>query len=411
MSDSSELRDALRVAVPVLPDDKVNERRQALLAVIEREIYATPRRLEQEQARFKWKRRARILSVAAALIATLGLGMLVSQFEGGGPWEFISQTAPVHSAGDTKGSAKRVDLRQSLAGQSFETTAGHEKVLHLGGDTRAALAAHTKVFVDRDTANEQHLSLSSGGLLLSVPPHRMDRSVQVKTAHATVQVTGTVFGVEVGRFSQPGDTPPRTRVSVERGQVVVLHAAGRAVLEPGDTWLSPLHLTHHDSKASSPRPTASQSEGRAEDTTGTPTSSDHAPSVGPSGVGPSGVGSITGTAGSANPRTANSRSGDSSAASASAASPNTAAADTRATANAALAPERARVATPTTQQQTDEPSTLAAQNNLLEKALSAEKRGNQEHAKELIDRFLQRYPRSPLRASALAIKKRLSSPD
>lgn len=384
MTDSNELRDALRIAVPVEPEEKVAERRAALLSVIEREIYSTPKRIEQEQKRRSWRRSGRILAVAAALLGTLGLGMLVSEFEAERT-NLSGGTLSTGSATTGQKSAEVLPAHLSLAGQSYETGAGHEKVLQMAGATKVTLAANTRVFVQRDSDNQQHLSLSSGAVLLSVPEHRKHRSVQVQTAHATVQVTGTIFGVEVGRFSQPAGTPLRTRVSVERGQVVVQHAAGRVVLEPGDTWLSPLQQSPLQqsplqlSSANSPSadrasPTLRPNEPRgAEQATAGVASKSTAPRV--RNVTQEQV-----------PRATTRR--------------------MDAAALPTLAPERAR-AVATAHEELESPSTLAAQNNLLEKALSAEKQGDRVHAAELIERFLQRYPRSPLRASALAIKKRL----
>jgi hypothetical protein len=53
-------------------------------------------------------------------------------------------------------------------------------------------------------------------------------------------------------------------------------------------------------------------------------------------------------------------------------------------------------------------STLSRQNALLEAALLAEKRGDRARAEALVDRLLHEYPQSPLRGSAQAVKKRLS---
>lgn len=396
MSESNELRDALRVAVPVEPEETVTKRRELLLSVIEREIYATPGRIEREQARRSWRRSGRILGVAAALVATLGLGMLVAEFEGG-PGKTSLQSSSARKAADAKNSLREASVHLSLAGQNFETGAGHEKVLQMAGSTKVTLAAHTRVFIGQDSENQQHLNLMSGGLLLSVPADRKDRSVQVQTTHATVQVTGTVFGVEVGRFSQPANTPARTRVSVERGQVVVLHGAGRVVLAPGDTWLSPLELGIGDSARANSR-TAQKSS--AEEATEQPASAaqTRANSQEPSALSEARARRTTGSQNSTENRagTAENRTGTA----------------------PLLVPERGRVVSSGTQE-AEEPSTvhpstvhsstLAAQNNLLERALTAESRGNREQAQELIERFLQRYPRSPLRASALAIKKRLDS--
>jgi hypothetical protein len=407
VSDSNELRDALRIAVPVEPEDKVAERRAALLSVIEREIYATPRRLEQEQKKRTWQRRGRILGVAAALLGTLGLGMLVSEFEGGLRTDAgANVTAP--STEGIREAARQGEQRLSLAGQSYETGAGHEKVLQMGGDTQVTLAAHTRVFVERDSENQQHLHLSSGGLLLSVPEHRKDRSVQVQTLHATVQVTGTIFGVEVGRFSGSAEnagtpehagTPARTRVRVERGQVVVVHAGGRIVLEPGDTWLSPLEAS----------PSGAASANSASKAVEAPSTSLTASGgwQAPRSSGQTQASTRTASAKTPTPQAPRSDRSVVPEVQPSRATSRRDSGDSDSTTLRPLAPERARVLS-SESAASEEASTLAAQNNLLERALSAEKQGNREQAAALIDRFLQRYPRSPLRASALAIKKRLN---
>lgn len=391
MKDSNELRDALRIAVPVEPEEKVAERRAALLSVIEREIYATPRRVEQEQKRRFWRRSGRILGVAAALLGTLGLGMLVSEFEGS-PSTDAGANLGAPSSHESHKSARKTEPHRSLAGQSYETGAGHEKVLLMAGDTQVTMAAHTRVLVERDSENQQHLRLSSGGILLSVPKHRKGRSVEVQTSHATVQVTGTIFGVEVGRFSQAAGSPTQTRVSVERGQVIVQHSTGRVVLEAGDTWLSP------------PEPSSSASRSSVLPAPERSTLTANADRAGADSL------KTPGRAAALDSRASESKVDPKSSAARASTEQAPRATARRAADSAALpalVPERARPAA-TAPQEFETASTLETQNNLLEKALAAEKQGDRERAAELIERFLQRYPRSPLRASALAIKKRLN---
>ncbi len=373
MNDESELRDALRIAVPVEPEDKVAERRAALVSVLQREIALSPQRVERAQSRLKLRRAVQIASIAAALAATLGLGMLVSELgTDGAPSGRVASTTEAPS--NSSSGAQKDGGRESLAGRTFETKDGHQKVLQLGGGTKVVLAAHTNLFVERDTTNEQHVRLNGGALSVSVPPHQEDRSVQVTTKHATVRVTGTVFGVEVGRFSQPADSPPRTRVTVQRGQVIVDHEGGQVALEAGDIWLSPLLRSNTLSVD------AASGRTYALDGSAHPRSVDRSIPVDASSrkpVGDDADGSVTD-------------------------SPH--AATMVADSDPGVLPRETAMRT---EGRSESGSTLAAENNLLERALAAEQRGNDDKARELVERFLERYPHSPLRASALAVRKRL----
>ncbi len=55
-------------------------------------------------------------------------------------------------------------------------------------------------------------------------------------------------------------------------------------------------------------------------------------------------------------------------------------------------------------------STLATENDLFASALRAGREGNRRQAVELLDLLLNRFPRSPLHASAAAARERLISP-
>jgi len=229
----------MRVAVPVEEEAKVSARRELLLGVLEREIVASPERVRKSRTRARLRRGLAIFSAAAALLGTLGIGMLISQSETASVPKTVSQLLPFSVDTTPLAPAPPKD-HQTLSGRSFQTEAGHEKLIHMAGQTELVLAASTEVEVVHDSESRQDLRISGGSISLSVPEGRKPRSVHVTTAHATVIVTGTVFTVGVGRFDQPAGTPHRTRVAVARGQVLVRHTGGEVILEKGDTWLSPL---------------------------------------------------------------------------------------------------------------------------------------------------------------------------
>jgi hypothetical protein len=317
------LRDALRVAVPVEEEGKVLARRQQLLSVLEHEIASTPERLTKARTRVLLRSGLIALSAAATLLGALGLGMLISRGDQSslpGSVTLQSKSPMIELSSDSKrpSGSDIAGLRHpTLTGKTFQTDTGQEERVRMAGETELALASSTQLSILEDSEARQELVVTRGEVSVSVPEKRTPRSVRVRTAHATVSVTGTLFSVGVGQYDQPTGTLPRTRVTVTRGQVLVRYTGGEVILNRGDTWVSPLEgtTTAHSGRQARrlPHPTA----------------------------------------------------------------------------------------------HSEEASTLAAQNRLLEQALAAEERGDSDRAKALIHEFLSRYPSSPLRGAAVTIKKRL----
>jgi len=342
--DATDLRDALRVAVPVEKAEVVQERRARLVNAIETEIQNAPGRQRRAERKRQLATILKYGSVAALLVATLGLGM------------WLSSTKQTGAAG-----VKSTDSHTSTDNHAVELSPGSgsilaaartaERVFELPGQTRISLHPQSQVALLDDSIRSQVMRLEQGGVQVAVPPPdgETHRSVSVLTPHAKVMVKGTKFSVELLGKGAEG----RTHVVVTRGVVEVEHLDGRVTLRRGQSWVSE-HGAVLSSNTDVPLSTSQER--------------------------PSAVLQAE-------------------------ASPDAAIQEGRKPAGAGNRQEAKR--TSSIQEDSPvQASTLGAQNELLEAALVAADRGDHEQALRLTARLLNQYPSSPLRASARAVRKR-----
>lgn len=363
------LRDALRVGVPVEDDSVIEARRDRLVSVIRSEIEQVPRNLARRDARDRARTVLRWAAAAAALLALVG-----------GAAHLVAEDVPEPTANrsvDGASAALEVPRTSPYVGRLLETGPDEVRNLTFAGRTELRMSAETRFRVAEDGEAAQSFQLGRGTIELTVPQLERERSVRVLTSHATVSVKGTSFSVQVDPGSEGNHS--RTRVHVTHGEVLVEHADGKTTLGPGESWASP-----------GPR------LGTGSQLTGSKAAHRDAPSTGVS---------ATATAASA---TADPDRKDVRIESLNSSHLETKGADqlrpdptTRVEARSPLV-DRTSIPDPG-----QVVSTLPRQNALLEAALRAEKRGNEERARQLVDRLLVEFPESPLRASAQAVKKRL----
>lgn len=185
----------------------------------------------------------------------------------------------------------------------------------------------------RDRAGDV-VALEQGRIAVEVPPLPAGMSLSVHTSDAVVTVHGTRFSVE--RRPDAAGEPAETRVSVVEGRVAVHRGDVERFLSPGETWSS------RDEERRSERP----AEGRPGDAPAPPRD---VREDGAAGEG--GRGDRAGEGGAGEPR----------------------------------APREAPART-----------SLTAENELLQGAMAARRRGQPRRALERLDLLLARYPDSPL---------------
>ncbi|WP_437299219.1 FecR domain-containing protein [Sorangium sp. So ce426] len=185
----------------------------------------------------------------------------------------------------------------------------------------------------RDRAGDV-VALEQGRIAVDVPPLPAGTSLSVRTSDAVVTVHGTRFSVE--RRPDAAGEPAETRVSVVEGRVAVHRGEVERFLSPGETWSS------RDEERRSDRP----AEGRPGDAPAPPRDPGQDSAAGEGGRG-DGAGE----------------------------------GDPRAPRDARQAPSRA---------------SLTAENELLQGAMAARRRGQPRRAIERLDLLLGRYPDSPL---------------
>lgn len=208
--------------------------------------------------------------------------------------------------------------------------------VEVGPSTRVRFAP---VGAGRDRAGDV-VALEQGRIAVDVPPLPAGMSLSVHTSDAVVTVHGTRFSVE--RRPDAAGEPAETRVSVLEGRVAVRRGEVERFLSPGETWSS------RDEERRSDRP----AEGRPGDAPAPPREVGQDSAAGEGGRG--------GEAGQ----------GDAGGAG-----------EPRAPRDAREAPAR--------------PS-LTAENELLQGAMAARRRGQPRRAIERLDLLLGRYPDSPL---------------
>jgi hypothetical protein len=119
-------------------------------------------------------------------------------------------------------------------GDSVRTGPDGRATLELPRGVRVELSRATKANIVSSLETDQKLSLDIGETQISVPKPGGPHTFSVTTPDARVVVHGTEFTVRV----EEGDRvhPTRTSVSVMRGSVSVVNAAGERLLSPGESW-------------------------------------------------------------------------------------------------------------------------------------------------------------------------------
>ncbi|WP_437678987.1 FecR domain-containing protein [Sorangium sp. So ce131] len=190
------------------------------------------------------------------------------------------------------------------------------------------------------------VALERGRVSVEVPPLAPGVTLSVRTPETVVTVHGTRFSVE--RRVGPAGEPEETRVSVVEGRVAVRHGEVERFLGRGETWSS------RDEQRRGETGSSRDEQGRDERATGGEAGDAQAPAP------------------EAEPRAAEQGETDRVEAAAGASS---------APRDPPGAPARAA---------------LSAQNELLQSAMEARRRGQPRQALERLDRLLGRYPGSPL---------------
>src|SRR4051812_369988 len=221
--------------VPVEDPERVEQRREQVVAALSRSIRATADR----------KRRAlrtRLiggLGIAAALALGVGIAAHARHTS-------LEATAVFATVAEVNGAVVVTEN-----GESRVLSKGSERALRAVGEIETApeaqaeirsqkstvhLAPATKLTVPRTTAVEERYRLAVGRVEVSVEKDsRITRSVVVETPNAEVVVHGTVFAVGVSSR----DSHTVTEVSVTRGSVWVLqHGVQVALLGVGQHWSS-----------------------------------------------------------------------------------------------------------------------------------------------------------------------------
>lgn len=363
--DSERLLRALRVAVPVEAAEKVAARRRVLIQAIGKEIERVPTRIARQELRRRW------IVGGLAAIALVSVGLAGASLFGIGAPTAQRDGAP-RPALQSRDDGRREDARQTpadgLAMVTLTTRAGsrddvfsvgQELSVHRGEHVSARLPGSTELRFEADASIgrlqlsqlgrlDQSLFVKSGALSVDVPTDGTERrSFTVITPHARVEVKGTQFRVLVSE-----GVDAHTAVSVERGSVAVSWLGGHTLLTRGQTWDSK-DLEHPEPDRSSAVPDRYRAV------------PDRSHTVPTHGV----------------------------------------AAHSSDSTNERLHP-RVRVQS-TSSEETAVVSTLAQQNALIERAMSAEKLGQLSRAAALYDKLITEFPESPLRATALSERRRV----
>ncbi|WP_437281097.1 FecR domain-containing protein [Sorangium sp. So ce375] len=228
-------------------------------------------------------------------------------------------------------------------GARAKASLGTGATVEVGPSTRVRFAP---VGAGRDRAGDV-VALEQGRIAVEVPPLPAGMSLSVRTSDAVVTVHGTRFSVE--RRPEAAGEPAETRVSVVEGRVAVHRGEVERFLRPGDTWSS------RDDERRTDRPP----EGRQGDAPAPPREGGQ-----DSAAGEGGRGDGAGEGGAGEPRAGEGG------------------------AEGPRAPRDAREAPART--------SLTAENELLQGAMAARRRGQPRRAIERLDLLLGRYPDSPL---------------
>jgi hypothetical protein len=257
---------------PALADARpgADGRREAAVGLIEKTLRAEGQRR---------KRRRSVWAVVAAAALVAGSVVFASAYRTHDPNRATETTQPAVAAVDPVElrveSGVAVTTRRGVAGvisaganvritegDSVRTGPDGHATLLLPRGVRVELSRATKAGIVSALESDQKLSLDIGETQISVPKPGGPSTFSVTTPDARVVVHGTEFLVRV----EEGDRahPTRTSVSVTRGSVSVVNAAGERLLRPGESWSAatpePTAPTHADQAAQSRAKVASAHE-------------------------------------------------------------------------------------------------------------------------------------------------------
>lgn len=221
--------------VPVEDPERVEQRREQVVAALSRSIRASADRKRRAlRTRVVWA-----LGIAASL--ALGIGIAAHVRQGA-----VDASAAFSTVAEVTGAVVVTENGESRVlsnGSAFalRTLGEIETAPEAQAEIRSQksvvhLAPATKLTVPRTTAVEERYRLAVGRVEVSVDKESpITRSVVVETPNAEVVVHGTVFAVGVSSRNKR----TVTEVSVTRGSVWVLqHGVQVAVLGAGQHWSS-----------------------------------------------------------------------------------------------------------------------------------------------------------------------------
>ena len=221
--------------VPVEDPERVEQRREQVVAALSRSIRATAdRKRRAVRTRVIWG-----LGIAASLALGIGIAAHVQHGSAETTAAFstvaeVTGAVVVTENGESRVLANGAPFALRTVGE-IETAPEAQAEIRSQKST-VHLAPATKLTVPRTTAVEERYRLAVGRVDVSVDKDsRITRSVVVETPNAEVVVHGTVFAVGVSSRNQHAVT----EVSVTRGSVWVLqHGVQVALLGAGQRWSS-----------------------------------------------------------------------------------------------------------------------------------------------------------------------------
>jgi hypothetical protein len=225
-------------------------------------------------------------------------------------------------------------------GRAATTAASSRARLQMPSGARLLVDHDSKVVLDASEATLERVDLGAGQVEVEVPTLGPTRSLQIRTAEATVVVHGTRFVVREIAATDGGEG--ETQVEVTEGLVSADCRGVTTYLPAGSTWSS-RQIATGQAPVVTPGTRASENE-------------------------PAGTGATTASSSMPTPP------------------------------SAAVAPTKTKTVG---EREPEEPgSTLAIENALLQRAMSAARSGDDRRAVQLLDELLSRYPTSPLAQNA-----------
>ncbi|WP_437915786.1 FecR domain-containing protein [Sorangium sp. So ce302] len=338
----ASLRALVEQPVPPLPRIQARYLQQRIAGRIDQLVADAAER----RARAARRKRAAVAAAAlAAVLAAAAAGVFIVVRARDAPPAAAQVTALQGSVEIAAGGATRSPPSLALvplaSDEELRTGEGARAKASLATGATVEVGPSTRVRfapagAGRDRAGDV-VALEQGRIAVDVPPLPAGTSLSVRTSDAVVTVHGTRFSVE--RRPDTAGEPAETRVSVVEGRVAVHRGEVERFLSPGETWSS------RDEERRSDRP----AEGRPGDAPAPPRDLGQ-----DSAAGEGGRGDGAGEGGAGEPR---------------------------APRDARQAPSRA---------------SLTAENELLQGAMAARRRGQPRRAIERLDLLLGRYPDSPL---------------